>query len=82
MRKHVAPSTPTASIPDPERGGFLPPEGRVVSWTPHWAGMALREEILVTDAVEEAEAAPAAPEPDHSPVGHEPAEIAEAHSQA
>jgi len=53
MRKHVAPAHPGASIPDPDRGGFLPPEGRTVPWTPHWAGMAAREEIAVTDAPDE-----------------------------
>lgn len=59
MRRHVAPALPTASIPDPERGDFLPPEGRVVSWTAHWAGMSLREEIIVSAVPEEVEAAPA-----------------------
>ena len=49
MRKHVAPAHPEASIPDPDRGGFLPPDGRTVAWTPFWAGMLLREEITVGD---------------------------------
>ena len=66
MRKHVAPIHPDASIPDPDRGGFLPAGGRVVSWTPHWAGMLAREEIVVSDAPEEAEPAaePVKAEPD------------------
>lgn len=49
MRKHVTPVHPDASIPDPDRGGFLPPAGRTVTWTPHWAGMLMREEISVGD---------------------------------
>ncbi|MCJ2143735.1 DUF2635 domain-containing protein [Methylobacterium sp. E-066] len=57
MRKHVAPVLAQASIPDPERGGFLPPEGRAVSWTPYWAGMAAREEITVAEAPDEPAAA-------------------------
>jgi len=50
MHKHVAPIDPRSSIPDPERGQFLPPEGRTVWWTPYWAGMLAREEITVSDA--------------------------------
>lgn len=49
MHRHVAPIDPRASIPDPERGQFLPPEGRTVWWTPYWAGMLAREEITVSE---------------------------------
>ncbi|MGU3665809.1 hypothetical protein ACLBX9_16645 [Methylobacterium sp. A49B] len=61
MLKHVAPIDPRASIPDPERGQFLPPEGRTVPWTPYWAGMAMREEITVSDAQDEPVAAAESP---------------------
>lgn len=63
MRKLVTPADPKASIPDPDRGGFLPAEGRAVTWTPYWAGMALREEITVAEVPTEAPAAEIEPEP-------------------
>jgi len=63
MLKLVTPANPKASIPDPDRGNFLPAEGRVVSWTPYWAGMAAREEIEVAEVPAEVEPEPAA-EPD------------------
>ena len=82
MRKHVTPVDPKASIPDPDRGGFLPPEGRDVPWTPYWAGMSARKEISVDDAQDEPTAvrsdAPApvepADEPHEAPAPIEPAE--------
>lgn len=49
MRKLVVPALPTASIPDPERGDCLPAEGRVVAWTPHWARLAVREDVTVAE---------------------------------
>lgn len=78
MRKLVVPALPTASIPDPERGDFLPAEGRVVDWTPHWARLALREDVTVGEPP--AEPSHEAPEPDAVPVepaaSHESAEAA------
>lgn len=62
MHKHVAPIDPRASIPDPERGQFLPPEGRTVWWTPYWAGMLAREEITVSEP-QDASAAATSDEP-------------------
>ncbi len=79
MRKHVAPVLAQASIPDPERGGFLPPEGREVAWTPYWAGMAAREEITVTEVPDE----PAAGSESTPPAAGEPgADAHEAHPDA
>ena len=77
MLKHVCPSTATASIPDPDRGGFLPVEGRVVAWTPYWAGMMLREEIVVSAAPDEAEPAPAVAEvaPEAAPTHRDGASV-------
>ncbi|MGX9981976.1 DUF2635 domain-containing protein [Methylobacterium fujisawaense] len=56
MRKHVKPAHPNATIPDPERRGDLSPEGRVVPWGVHWARLAARGDIVVTDVPEAAEA--------------------------
>lgn len=78
MRKLVIPALPTASIPDPDRGDVLPPGGRVVDWTPHWARLAAREDVTVAEP-------PTEPEPDapreavEAPV---PVESAEAHHDA
>lgn len=58
MRKLVIPALPTASIPDPDRGDVLPPGGRVVDWTPHWALMALRGEVTVADPSAEPDVVP------------------------
>lgn len=73
MRKRVTPLDPAATIPDPDRGDALPPDGRDVAWTPYWAGMAARREVQVaeitasplpTDVLEgEPDAEPPAPEP-------------------
>ena len=56
MRKHVKPADKAASIPDPARKTDLPPEGRVVDWSVHWARLEAREDIIVSDAPDEAEA--------------------------
>lgn len=64
MLKHVAPVDPKASIPDPDHHGFLPAQGRAVSWNAHWAGLAARGEIVVTDAVDEPIEAAAEAHPD------------------
>lgn len=62
MRKHVAPADPSATVPDPERGRALPPEGLPVDWSPYWAGLALRGDIVVTDPPSEPDdAGPPAP---------------------
>ena len=53
MRKHVKPAHPQAAIPDPTRGGDLPPEGRVVEWSVHWARLAQRDDIIVKDVDED-----------------------------
>lgn len=66
MRKHVTPATPGASVPDPDRGDVLPSQGRPVEWSAHWARLAARGEIAVTDPAPEAEpeaASEAEPEP-------------------
>ena len=52
MRKHVKPAHPQAAIPDPVRGGDLPPEGLTVDWSVHWARLAQRGDIVVTDVAE------------------------------
>ena len=65
MRRHVAPADPGATIPDPERGDALPPEGRTVAWSAHWATMAARSDVTVgepQDEVAEPEAPKAPPE--------------------
>lgn len=49
MRKHVTPSDPLASIPDPSRGRMLPTDGAPVEWSPYWAGMEARREVAVAD---------------------------------
>ena len=72
MRKLVVPALPTASIPDPERGDCLPPEGRVVAWTAHWARLTLREDVTVAEPPAEPLHEPEAdrldaPEPDAAP---------------
>ena len=52
MRKHVKPAHPQAAIPDPVRGGDLPPEGLTVEWSVHWARLAQRGDIIVKDVDE------------------------------
>ncbi len=56
MRKHVKPADKAASIPDPIRKTDLPPEGRVVDWSAHWARLEARGDIKVKDVPDEAEA--------------------------
>ena len=53
MRKHVKPADPAASIPDPTRKTDLPPDGRAVEWSVHWARLAARGDIVVTDLADE-----------------------------
>lgn len=71
MRKHVKPADPNASIPDPVRRRDLPPEGHPVEWSVHWARLAARGDIVVSD-VEEDAAAPAATDENGSPPAEEP----------
>lgn len=52
MRKHVKPAHSQAAIPDPVRGGDLPPEGLTVEWSVHWARLAQRGDIIVKDVDE------------------------------
>lgn len=65
MRRYVRPADPGATIPDPERGDALPPDGREVTWSAHWAVMLAREEISAdpprNEAPPEPAPAPAAP---------------------
>lgn len=56
MLKHVTPAHPEAQIPDPTRGTMLPPAGRPVVWSAHWAGMEKRGDVTVSDVVKPAEA--------------------------
>lgn len=79
MRKLVKPAHPDASIPDPERGTDLPPEGRAVTWSAHWARMAARDDVEVSEipAVAEAPKDPPKDPPPGEPEG-EPAEHSEA----
>ncbi|WFS07777.1 DUF2635 domain-containing protein [Methylobacterium sp. 391_Methyba4] len=49
MRKHVKPADKAASIPDPARKTDLPPEGRVVEWSAHWARLEARGDIKAKD---------------------------------
>lgn len=59
MRVHVRPAHPEASIPDPERGRDLVPEGLEVEWSAHWANLARRGDVIVGEAPEaEVESAP------------------------
>lgn len=53
MRKHVKPADKAASIPDPVRKTDLPPEGRVVDWSVHWARLEARGDIKVKDVPDE-----------------------------
>ena len=52
MRKHVMPADAGASIPNPERGRPLPPEGETVGWTPYWAQLQARRDIVASDMPE------------------------------
>ncbi|KTS30862.1 hypothetical protein NS228_06195 [Methylobacterium indicum] len=68
MKKLIKPAVPGASVPDVERGRDLPAEGLVLDWTPHWALMERRGDIVaedppveVADATTEAAADEAAP---------------------
>ncbi|SFM76419.1 DUF2635 domain-containing protein [Methylobacterium pseudosasicola] len=56
MRKHVKPADAGASIPDPVRQTDLPPEGRVVDWSVHWARLEARGDIKVKDVPDEDDA--------------------------
>ena len=56
MRKHVKPADKHASIPDPVRKTDLPPEGRVVDWSVHWARLEARGDIKVKDVPDEDDA--------------------------
>lgn len=60
MKKLIKPAVPGAVIPDVERGRDLPPEGLVLDWTPHWALMERRGDIVAEDPP--AEAADAVPD--------------------
>lgn len=67
-RRHVAPVDPSATIPDHERGGSLPPAGLPVTWSAYWALLEQRGEIVVTNITEatvdgSAAAIPPAPVP-------------------
>lgn len=76
MRKHVTPADPAATIPDPERGRALPPEGAEVTWSPYWAGLAARQDVTASDVAEPAEPAselPAEPPPAADPPPGAPA---------
>lgn len=53
MRKHVKPADEAASIPDPARKTDLPPEGRVVEWSAHWARLEARGDIKAKDVPDE-----------------------------
>ena len=55
MRKHVKPAHPDATIPDPVRKTDLPPEGRVVDWSVHWARLHARGDITAKDVPGEEE---------------------------
>ena len=55
MRKHVKPAHPDATIPDPARKTDLPPEGRVVEWSVHWARLHARGDITAKDVPDEDE---------------------------
>lgn len=72
MLKHVAPIDPAASIPDPDHRDFLPPKGRDVPWTPYWAGLSARDEIVVSEAGAPPVIAPEAPPADEAPPAGEP----------
>lgn len=67
MRKHVKPADPKATIPDPERRGDLPAAGRVVTWSAHWARLAAREDIVVSDPPAPTEAPKDPPAADEQP---------------
>ena len=66
MKKLIKPAVPGAVIPDVERGRDLPPEGLVLDWTPHWALMERRGDIVAEDPP--AEPAPAATADPEDPV--------------
>ena len=63
MLKHVTPADPAATIPDPERGQPLPPEGRAVTWSAYWASLEMREDITVAAVPDEPEPAAVPAEP-------------------
>lgn len=52
MRKYVKPAHADATIPDPVRKSDLPREGREVEWSVHWAHLAAREDIIVSEIAE------------------------------
>ena len=53
MRKHVKPAHRQAAIPDHVRGGDLPPNGLVVEWSVHWARLAQRGDVVVSEIDED-----------------------------
>jgi len=53
MRKLVKPADKNASIPDPARKTDLPPEGRIVEWSVHWARLEARGDVKVKDVPDE-----------------------------
>ena len=74
MRMHVKPADPSATIRDPDRNRDLTPEGHPVAWTPYWATLKARGDIIATPTPDpEADAATPAPaaEPEASEA-HEP----------
>lgn len=80
MRKHVRPAHPLATIPDPARKRDLPSGGLVVDWSVHWARLAQRGDVVVTDVEPAADADPAGPSPAAEPpaeAGHDGADTAE-----
>lgn len=52
MHKHVRPAEAGAAIPDPAHRRDLPQEGIVVEWSPHWALLALRGDVIVSECDE------------------------------
>ncbi|MGF3027529.1 hypothetical protein ACQVP2_32585 [Methylobacterium aquaticum] len=79
MKKLIKPAVPGAVIPDVERGRDLPPDGLVLDWTPHWALMERRGDIVAEDppaAFLPAEVSPSEPPADATEPGADPGDKA------